>query len=159
VTSYKFQVLGGSYNGQYLAAGTPDINLNYYGFVQARAGISDASTFRLRSDGRVYDSTNVYGWVSRPSALYYVLDMTDSSQAHYGSEAVQFLDCSIEASSAVAGVSGATGALTCRKGSDGSATNLVTCSNTSNNLMQTTDVNGLCSSLVIAAIPVGVVNC
>jgi hypothetical protein len=159
VTSYKFQVLGGSYNGQYLAAGTPDTNWISYGYVQARAGISDASTFRLRSDGRVYDSTNVYGWVSNADELYYVLDMTDRSQATYGSGAVQFLTCSIEVSSAVVGVSGATGALICRRGSDGSATNLVTCSDTDNNLLQSTSLQSGCTALLIAAIPAGTVNC
>jgi hypothetical protein len=156
VTSYKFQVLGGSYNGQYLAGDSPDPNLISYGFIKARASVSDASTFRLHSDGRVYDSADVYGWVSRSTNLYYVLDMTDRSQATYG---IGYLQCSIQATSAVAGVNGATGALICRMGSDGSATNLVTCASSANNLMQTKNVDDQCSSLVIAAIPVDNANC
>jgi hypothetical protein len=159
VTSYKFQVLGGSYNGQYLAAGTPDPNSVAYDFVQARAGVSDASTFRLRSDGRVYDSSNVYGWVSNSDDVYYVLDMTDRSQATYGSERVQYLRCSIQANGAVAGVSGATGALVCRRGSDGSATNLFTCDGYDNDILQGTGIQTSCTALMIAAIPAGTVNC
>jgi hypothetical protein len=142
---HYFQVVGGAYNGLYLFSqrNGDDPNLDV---VFTRT----PTAWSLSSDGAVYLSpTRAFSWSSRPEDPYYILASTEAAKT-----ANQFFTtyCSIQPSSAVASVPGATGQLVCRR-TDGTPTRFVTCAGYGETLLQTaTDV--FCEDLAIAAIPV-----
>jgi hypothetical protein len=157
-TNYIFQIVGGTYNGQYVTADAPNPAAVSYGFVKAVSGVTNAKSFTIRGDGRVYDSTDVYGWTTRNIELDYILDMTDRSLAVYTSS--RSLSCAIQSSASASSVAGAKGALSCRTSSDGSATEFATCDRTGDNIAQATEATVAtttdCTTITLVAIPNGI---
>lgn len=143
-TAYNFVVTNGVRAGQFVSGGHPSVSVTSYGFVNFTSNAIQASAFTVRSDGRVYDS-NTYGWVTGGSSLYYVLQMTDSSQAVYGLRSVF---CTI--GNGDSSYPGAIGMLTCT--SNGAPTNLLYCPQLSNNLGQAPNVQAGCTQASLAVL-------
>lgn len=148
-SSYKFVVTNGAKAGQFLGAADPSTSGVSYAFITF-TDASSAKSWIVRSDSKVYSSANVFGWVTRNNALYYVLEMNDVSEATYQ---INYVKCAVNQGGS--SYPGAVGLLTCTT-DFGTPTNLVFCSNTGNNLAQAPNVaaagNG-CYALTIAAIP------
>lgn len=148
-STYQFAVVDGSRAGQFIGAGDPSTSGISYGFTTFTSA-GGAHAWTLRPDGKVYSSSNTFGWVTRNNNLYYVLEMTDSSEAAYQ---LNYLHCSI--SKGGTSFPDAVGLLTCTTDA-GTPTHLVSCTNLGNYVLQAPDVvaaGSSCSAFTIAAIP------
>jgi hypothetical protein len=159
-TSYHFQVVGGTYNGQYIYNTDPtNPQTTTYNFVQVGATLATAHQYVIQANGHVKGPDNLYGWATINSNYYYVLSESDSSQAAYGTP---YITCSVEVSPSLnALVPTAAGQLACSR-SDGQATYLISCPNVNGVIYQAPQANALggpCVPLTIAAIPFGINSC
>jgi hypothetical protein len=154
-SSYRFKMVGGHHDGEYVLGSEPyGYNEYDYGYLFSSTLQQAAPIYSLRADCRVFSLSRPYGWTVYNGAwLSNILTMTDSVADYYG---WNFLRCSIDTSTTVA--PGAVGILSCRQ-SDGNPSSFVTCAGAGYSVYASADLSPLdyyqygCLEVKLAAVP------
>jgi hypothetical protein len=127
ITSYKLQIVGGTYDGQYMTDADPaDISRVVYSFVYAAPGLSTAHAWTIRSDNRVYEYPKAFALsILKGNGQATFNSLLSSPDARIAANNLQYVSCTVRPSTAVAGVPGSAGLFTCNR-PDGTPTTFFT---------------------------------